>query len=273
MLKFYETSFLNISKQLAEESFGSIKENKRDNISKIKFESIKVKNLSHQYVSQKDLFLKDINFEIVKGDTVAIIGETGAGKSTLINILLGLISPNKGEMIFNEKNVYENIYDWQSLIGYVPQDTYLMNESIKNNVAFGLNKDLINEDQLDYSLSKANIRNFVDTLENGVETICGDNGINFSGGQRQRIGIARALYRDPQILIFDEATSSLDIDTEKELLGDLFTLDKKTIIIVSHRLNIIKNCNKILLLKSGKVLDFGKTDEVVKRNNYLLNYI
>ena len=148
-----------------------------------------------------------------------------------------------------------------------------MNESIKNNIALGVDENLIDDEKIDFSLSKANIKKFVYSLDNNINTICSDDGINFSGGQKQRIGIARALYRNPEILILDESTSSLDMETEKDLLDDITKFIDKTIIIVSHRLNILKRCNKVLIINPDQTYDFGETTSIIQKHPNLKNYI
>ena len=217
-----------------------------------------------------ELDTKIVKREIKKGDIVGVIGDSGVGKSTLVNILLGILKPNSGELILNNKILNKrNFINWQKFVGYVPQETYLMNESIKNNIAIGVDKKSIDDEKVEFALSKANIKNFVDDLEGGKDSLCGENGINMSGGQKQRLGIARALYRNPEFLIFDEPTSSLDINTEKDLLQDLLTMQDKTIIIVSHRLNVIKACSKILFLDKDGKFDFGEKEEIVKKYKFL----
>ena len=274
-LKHFENSFENITGQLNKPKYNHDSKIENLSINEIekKFQSIKVRNLSYQYSNQNNLLLKNINFEIKKGDIVGVIGDSGVGKSTLVNILLGILSPNSGELTLNNKILNKrNFINWQKFVGYVPQETYLMNESIKNNIAFGVDKNFIDDEKVEFALLKANIKNFVDDLEGGKDSLCGENGINMSGGQKQRLGIARAIYRNPEFLIFDEPTSSLDINTEKDLLQDLSTLQEKTIIIVSHRLNVIKACSKILFLDKDGKFDFGEKEEIVKKYEFLKDY-
>ena len=195
---------------------------------------------------------------IKKGDFIGIIGETGSGKSTLINLLIGLLKPSEGKVEVDEFNINLNLPEWYKKIGYVPQSVYLIDDTIKKNIAFGLPNDDIDDDLVGKAVEKASLNKFINDLQSGLETIVGEKGIRLSGGQQQRIGIARALYRDPEILILDEATSSLDQATEKRIIESIkFFKGKKTIIIVTHRLFTVKNCGKIFFVDKGKVTKQG----------------
>ncbi len=195
---------------------------------------------------------------IKKGDFIGIIGETGSGKSTLINLLIGLLKPSEGKVEVDEFNINLNLPEWYKKIGYVPQSVYLIDDTIKKNIAFGLPNDDIDDDLVGKAVEKASLNKFINDLQSGLETIVGEKGIRLSGGQQQRIGIARALYRDPEILILDEATSSLDQATEKRIIESIkFFKGKKTIIIVTHRLFTVKNCDKIFFVDKGKVTKQG----------------
>ncbi len=209
---------------------------------------IKLINIGFSY--NETPILEDINLTIKKGQKVAIIGESGVGKTTLLDIIIGLYTPTKGEIfIDNEKLTIENIGAWRQKIGYIPQDIYLFDGTVKDNVIFGRKFD---EKKLIESLKKANIYDFLLTKE-GIYTKVGEGGVKLSGGQRQRIAIARALYGDPEILVLDEATSSLDISTEEKILKEIFTIGKnKTLIIVTHKTETIRDCDIIFELKNGK---------------------
>ena len=226
------------------------------------FEKITVRSLNFRYNSKSDLVLKNLSFEIKKGDFITICGESGSGKTTLLNLLIGLL---KSEYIFCDGKNISLIKNWQKNIGYVAQDTYLIDDTIRRNIAFGLKDDLIDNNKIKSCLEKSQLLNFTNSLPQNLETIVGEKGISISGGQKQRIGVARALYHDPKILVFDEATSSLDVDTETKLIDSIkkFKGDK-TILFVTHRKSVINNCDKVLLLQNGEIKYFGKTKDFIK---------
>ena len=231
---------------------------------------IEIKNISYEYPNSNKNILKNISFTIKSGSLFGIIGATGAGKSTLIDIILGLLEPSSGEVNVDHKNIKENYLMWQKQIGYIPQDIYIIDDTIRANVAFGISDSEIDEKKLINALKLAQISDFVLNLQKGLNTVVGNRGIRLSGGQRQRLGIARALYRQSKILILDEATNSLDIETEKKLINDIEGLSGDyTIIIVTHRLSTIKNCDDVILLSEGKLIDQGKFDDLTLRHQNL----
>ena len=216
-------------------------------------------NLSFKYPDSNKLILNGLNFTIKSGATIGIIGESGTGKTTLINILLGLLQPTKGEILVDGKKIKNNLKGWQKMIGYVPQDVYIMDDTIKKNIAFALPEEQINKEQVISSIKKSKLEDFVSNLEDGMNTNIGEFGDKISGGQRQRIAIARALYRDPKVLIFDEFTNSLDLETEKNILKEVFNLKgKKTVIMIAHRLTTLENCDLIYKIEEGKILKVKK---------------
>ena len=229
------------------------------------FDALELKNLSFSYPKSNQQALEEISFSIQKNDSLAVIGRSGSGKSTLVDIILGLIKPTKGDILINNCNLRENIVrSWQSKIGYVPQEIYLLDSSIYENIAFGIPLEKIDRERV-RSVSKiAQISSFIENeLEFKYEHIIGERGIQLSGGQRQRIGIARALYNDPEIIIFDEATSSLDNKTEKDIIDSLGLVAKdKTLIVIAHRMSSISICNKVLILNNGSVSNFGNYNEL-----------
>ena len=211
---------------------------------------IQLKNLSFSYDSntekQNDV-LKNINFTIKKGEMIGISGESGSGKSTLIDLLIGLQTPKTGEILVDGINIKKFLIDWQGLLGCVPQEVFILDDSLKKNIAFGVPEKNISKEKISKCLKLANLDEFVSSLEKKEDTIIGEKGARISGGQKQRIGIARAFYNDPEILIFDESTNSLDIETERKILSEIQKFKKeKTIIIISHNNEILKNCDKIL---------------------------
>lgn len=215
---------------------------------------ITFKNVTFKYPNTEKNTLDKLNFSIKKNQFVGIIGETGAGKSTLVDLLMGLLKPEKGEITLDKKNINESLTSWRNKLGYVPQNLYLIDDTIKKNIAFGLDDNSISEDKVINAVNKSQLKKFVNNLEKGVNSIVGERGIKISGGERQRIGIARALYNDPEIIIFDEATSALDIETEKKLFDILLELKKtKTIIFITHRTANLNICDQIFKLEKNTI--------------------
>ena len=180
---------------------------------------------------------------------IGISGETGSGKSTALNLILGLINPVKGNIFIDDKNLLKVKQEWQSIIGFVPQSVYLLDESIAKNIAFGINEEKINFEKIKKIIQDLNLNDLINDSEFGLETLVGERGVRISGGQLQRIGIARALYKDPDILVLDEITSSLDDETEDKIMRLIENLKgKKTIIIISHKKRCLENCDQIINL-------------------------
>ena len=251
--------------------FSEKKENKLlDKKGRFLNKNIELKNISYQYPNSNTNVLKNISFTIKSGSSVAIIGSTGSGKTTLTNIILGLLKPTSGEVMVDGNNINEDCLIWQKQIGYIPQDIYLIDDTIKKNVAFGISDKDIDENKIKNSIKLAQLNDFISSLPSGLDTIVGDRGTKLSGGQLQRVGIARALYRKTEVLVLDEATSSLDMETEKKLIKDIeLVANNNTSITVTHRLSTIKNCDKIFLLSDGELIDQGNFDELAFRNNEL----
>ncbi len=217
-------------------------------------EKIEVKNVTYHYPDGETNVIERADYVIKKGQTVAFIGASGAGKSTMADILLGLLKPQNGKIYADGMNVYKNLSTWQKEIGYIPQTIYLSDDTIRNNVAFGIDETEIDEQAVINALRQAQLYDFVISLPGGLDTFVGDRGVRLSGGQRQRIGIARALYHDPEILILDEATSALDNDTESAVMEAIENLHgEKTMIIIAHRLTTIQNADVIYEVGNGKV--------------------
>ena len=210
---------------------------------------IQFADVSFWYNKNSDI-LKDINLEIKKGETIGIIGESGSGKSTFVDLLIGLHKQNSGDILIDGVNDCQLKQSWRNIIGYVSQTIYLTDDSIKNNIAFGVSENQINEERITALLEIVQLKKFVNNLELGFNTKVGDRGVQLSGGQRQRIGIARALYNDPDILILDEATASLDTDTETKVMESIYGLKgEKTIIIIAHRLSTLEICDTVYEIK------------------------
>lgn len=232
----------------------------RDENWKLK-EKIEIKKVTYRYPDGETNVIENASFTIPKGKTVAFIGASGAGKSTMADILLGLLPPQYGKIYADDLNVYQNLATWQKEIGYIPQSIYLSDDTIRNNVAFGIDEKEIDEEAVIKALRQAQLYDFVDTLPAGLDTFVGDRGVRLSGGQRQRIGIARALYHDPEILVLDEATSALDNDTETAVMEAIERLHgEKTMIIIAHRLTTIKNADFIYEVGKGKVEQRSKEE-------------
>jgi ATP-binding cassette, subfamily B, bacterial PglK len=232
-------------------------------IKKINHE-ISIENVNFIYPGIKNNALNSLNMKIKKGSSVGIIGPSGAGKSTLVNLILGLIEPLNGEILIDGVNIHNNLRSWQDQIGYVPQDIYLIDESLRNNIAFGIPTNEIDSKKITNAIVSACLSEFVDELPDGLDTFVGERGLRLSGGQRQRIAIARALYHNPEVLILDEATSALDFDTEKEILKVVNNLQGlKTIIMIAHRHSTIQECDVIYKIESGEIIRHGSAKEML----------
>ena len=232
----------------------------------LKFDkNINISNLSLTYDNVKKPVLDSINLNIEAGKMIGFIGPSGAGKSSLIDCILGLITPTLGTLkIDDEILTKSNISKWQQNIGYVSQMIYLLDSTVKENIAFGVPHQNIDDNKLQSAVKKAQIGEFVGSLPDGLETIVGEHGVRLSGGQRQRLGIARALYNDPPVLVLDEATSALDEVTEAEVMNSIQELHKhKTILIITHRISTVKNCDYIYKLKNGRISKHGTPDKIL----------
>lgn len=215
---------------------------------------ITLENISFTYPETDKPVLRNVSLQIKKGSSIGIVGVTGAGKTTLVDLILGLLKPEQGRICYGSMDIHEDYAQWREHIGYIPQTIYLTDDTIRKNIALGVPEEEIDEAALWQALRNAQLEDFVKGLKDGLDTEIGERGIRISGGQRQRIGIARALYRDPEILFFDEATSSLDNDTENAVMDAINTLgSSKTMIIVAHRLTTIENCDRILRVADGSV--------------------
>lgn len=231
---------------------------------------IKLDNVNFAYPNTEINVLENYSMTINAGSTVGFVGGTGAGKTTVIDMMLGLLRPDAGSVLIDGSNLTKsNIAAWQKSIGYVPQSIFLTDDTLAANIAFGTAKDEIDQAAVERAARAAELHKFVESdLPDGYQTIVGERGIRLSGGQRQRIGIARALYRDPDVLILDEATSALDNITERAVMKAVHKMDKsKTIIMIAHRLSTVKNCDTIFLLENGKMVDCGTYDQLAERND------
>ncbi|MGI6467310.1 MAG: ABC transporter ATP-binding protein [Sphaerochaetaceae bacterium] len=230
---------------------------------------IELKNISFSYPETTITVLKNLSVTIKKNSTVAFVGSTGSGKTTLIDILLALLEPQEGNLIVDGNTITkENKRSWQKAIGYVPQDIFLSDDTVLRNIAFGVSDDKIDYDKVVRSAKIAALDTFITTqMENGYETLIGERGIRLSGGQRQRIGLARALYDNPPLLVLDEATSSLDGVTETAVMDAIKSASvDRTVIMIAHRLTTVKEADCIYFMEKGNIVDSGTYDELIKRN-------
>lgn len=219
-------------------------------------DKIMLDHISYTYPNTDKPIFTDAHMEVKKGQSVGIMGPSGAGKSTIVDILLGLLHVQEGTITCDGRNVFENYSSWLSKIGYIPQSIYLIDESIRDNIAFGIDADQIDDEKIWQALEEAQLKQFVEELPEGLDTTIGDRGVRISGGQRQRLGIARALYYNPEILVFDEATSALDGDTETAVMEAINSFHgKKTMVIIAHRLNTIEKCDVIYKVENGKITE------------------
>ena len=235
--------------------------------SSIQFKSIDVVHLNFKYEQSENLVLSNISLKILSGEAVGFVGQSGSGKSTLIDLMLGLHDPQSGSVLINGLSIEDVKQSWQKAIGYIPQTIFLMDDSLRRNIAIGIADDQIDEVAIVEALKSAQLEDFVASLPEGLDTLVGERGVRLSGGQRQRIGIARALYHRPSVLVLDEATSSLDTETEHGVMQAVQALQgDKTVIIVAHRLSTVEYCDRLYRLDAGRIVDEGTFDEVMNRS-------
>lgn len=219
-------------------------------------QTIELKNISYHYPNFEEQILENANLKIKFGESIGVIGQSGAGKSTTIDILLGLLKPQKGQVLVDAIDIESAYRRWLSKVGYIPQVIFMLDDTIRRNIAFGIEDDKIDEEKLWNAIEEAQLMEFVTNLPEGLDTSVGERGVRISGGQRQRIGIARALYNNPNVLVFDEATSSLDNETEAAVIDSInYLKGKKTLIIIAHRLSTIQNCDRVYRVEDGKICE------------------
>lgn len=235
-------------------------------------DKVMLQGINWKYPNTDKYILKDAGITIRKGECVALVGKSGAGKTTLADILLGLLKPEKGIVCMDGMDIYTIPYAWSKIIGYVPQTVYLIDDTIRNNVAFGIDADAVNDTKVWNALEKAQLREFIEILPERLDTVIGEQGVKFSGGQRQRIAIARALYHNPEIMVFDEATAALDGETEEAVMDAINRLrGEKTLIIIAHRLNTIRHCNRFYEVGEQKVTEKTREEVLGAEHNHLDN--
>ncbi len=258
-----EEAYVNISSAREyERETKAIEDVEDEEAGKLQFQmEVKIQDITWKYGNSKNNVIEDLSLTIKKGESVAFIGASGAGKSTLADIILGLLRPQKGTVEMDGKDIFTIPKAWSKIIGYVPQTVFLIDDTIRNNLTFGIAQEEISDERIWRALEMAQLSEFVKSLPQQLNTIVGERGIKFSGGQRQRIAIARALYYNPDILVLDEATSALDNETEAAVMEAIDALiGTKTLIIVAHRLTTIRGCDKIYEIVNGKAVLKDKAD-------------
>jgi len=259
ILRYSSGSILTFSKDFSAPEIKGLKDLKCEFNRSIRFQDVEF-----AYNNSNRLTLTNMSFEIRNGESVGFIGESGAGKSTLIDLIIGLLEPTSGEIYLDDAQVNLACRNWMDQIGYVPQNIFLTDDTIRNNIAFGIDPTTIDDGKIKRVIAFSQLTEFIDSLPHGLETVVGERGARISGGERQRIGIARALYKDPKILIFDEATSSLDNETELgivELIKDIGS--RCTVISVAHRFSTLRNCNRIFKIENGRITQEGSYEEII----------
>lgn len=250
-IKFSTNSLENLYLAMENEKIDDDNKHKAIYLSLNGFNKLNLSDLSYTY-NKNDLILKNLKLEINSSEVIGIVGKSGSGKSTLINLLLGLLKPSSGNLLINDININECLVSWQKMIGYVPQNINLIDDTIKENILLGQKE---NEEQLNEAINLSNLDSLISKSEKGIYTHIGENGIKISGGQKQRLGIARALYGGRNILFFDEATSALDYDTENKIMENIYSLRKnKTLIIVTHNEDLLFSCDKVFKLENTKLI-------------------
>ena len=234
-----------------------------------------IENLTFFYPNSEGVGINDLTIEIPAGSILGIVGSTGSGKTTLADICLGLLRPNSGNFVIDGVEINDtNLRNWQANIGYVTQDIFLTDSSVKSNIAMGIEEDMIDLARVTKCAELASIRDFIEEeLQDSYDSKIGERGLRLSGGQIQRIGIARALYHNPNFLVFDEATSALDNITEGKVMNSLASLmDKKTMILIAHRLSTLKDCDQILVLEKGRKVGLGSFEDLLNNNTFFQEY-
>jgi len=243
-----------------------IRNNRADSNQTLLFKKkVSIEKLNFKYNKSKTFSLKDINLEIEKRSIIGFIGETGSGKSTFLDVFMGLLQPSQGIIKVDDIELSDqNISKWRQMISHVPQEIFLADTSILENIAFGVPRDEIDIDKVKISSERALISEMIESLELQYDTTTGERGISLSGGQKQRLGIARALYKNSSIIVLDEATSALDIETEEKVIESIRSLDNsRTILMVAHRLQTLKFCDRIVKLKNGEIISEGSYDKIL----------
>jgi len=230
-----------------------------------KFRSMILEDVNFSYQNTSQQTLEKISIEIHSGESIGLVGASGAGKTTLMDVLLGLLPPEDGIISYNGKPLNESYAEWHSQVAYLPQQIFLIDNTLKRNIALGIVDKEIDEEKLHQAIQKAKLKEVVDQLPQGVDTLLGERGIRLSGGQRQRVALARAFYHDRNVLVLDEATSALDNETEQEIVNEIQRLKGgKTLIVIAHRLTTVQHCDRIYRLNCGRVVECSTPDVMLK---------
>ena len=256
---------LKEAEQFKQQSQSNISQQPDRASGKLDFQSeIAIRNLVYKYPNAANNALNEITLTIKKGQSIGLIGKSGSGKTTLVDVLMGLLTPKSGDILLDGVSVYPQLRAWQNLIGYVPQSIFLIDDTLERNIAFGVPDNLIDRQRVQKAVAAAQLTEVMERLPMGLNTTVGERGVLLSGGQRQRVGIARALYHEKEILVFDEATAALDNETENLITDATKALSgSKTIIIIAHRLSTIEHCDRIYRLEQGNITQSGNYQTVV----------
>ena len=227
-------------------------------------QELRFEDITYEYPNADEPALRNVNLSIEPGQSVGLVGATGSGKTTLVNVFLGLLEPREGRILTDGVSVHTNLRAWQNHLGYIPQSIFLLDDTIRRNVAFGVPDEEINDEKVWEALYAAQVGTFImDELAEGIETVVGENGVRLSGGQRQRVGLARAIYHNPDVLVMDEATSDLDNETESQVMDALNDLKQnRTFVMIAHRLSTVRNCDQLFFLKKGRIVARGTYEEL-----------
>ncbi len=226
-----------------------------------------LETVSYGYPQAKNAVLKNVSMRIPQGNSVGFVGTSGAGKTTLVDVILGLLTPTTGKVAVDGVNIQDDLRGWQQQIGYIPQGIYLCDDTLRGNIAFGVPETEISDEQVWSALKSAQLETWVKSLPEGLETVVGERGVRLSGGQRQRVAIARSLYHNPQVLVMDEATAALDNETEADIMAAVEQLSgEKTLIMIAHRLTTVKNCDCLYFLEEGEIIDQGTYEQLRDRH-------
>jgi ATP-binding cassette, subfamily B, bacterial PglK len=244
----------------------NISDKKINDKSKIKFLKLEVSTASYRYPNTHVWALQNVSLAIHRGETIGFVGTSGAGKTTLVDVLLGLLEPQKGQILYNGYNLEHQLHTWRNNVAYLPQDVFLIDESLRNNIALGVQEHEIDEDLMGKVIKQARLFDLVQQMPNGLGTIIGERGVRISGGQKQRVALARAFYHGREVLVMDEATSSLDKETEHEIVDEIKRLKGTiTMIIIAHRLSTVEHCDRIYRLENGRIVEEGTFENVIQR--------
>jgi ATP-binding cassette subfamily C protein len=232
-------------------------------------ESVACEAVTFVYDDASRPALQDVHLLIRRGESVGIVGPTGSGKSTLVDLLLGLLRPTSGRVLIDGEDLSGFERAWQRLIGYVPQDPYLLDDTLRHNIAFGIPDSVIDEQRVVRACALSQLDDFLQQLPVGLDTMIGEDGVRLSGGQRQRVAIARALYHDPAVLVFDEATAALDNQTEREVTRAIAALHgQRTLIVIAHRLSTVERCDRLLFLQDGRIAAVGRYEDLLRNPGF-----